>query len=814
MSKRGLIEVRVLCVLSAGWILGAAHGGAGEYPSVKPFMVYCLNDFEQCSPGMVPGMRPSWLLESVSEHKSGWEDHDVHPYPSAETIGAELGELRWLYEYQDETADAPEIYPSVMSLVPKVGGGWTIAVAISRFWWNYNPFVWNFHNEVADLDESGHVLSEFIDITGPVDYERGWPHTQLVTVNSGLAEGFLRWRYAPETPLVLEHVRINNSGTINRQPIDVPDNYDGWNFYGDQIVGGYEDSVASLARYSDPATGTRSLGFRRLQGSSATPTVNLQVVSEPNALGSARLATDGIGNWLAAWINSTLLREWVESDYQYRNREFRLETAESTNGGRTWSEPVVVDEIVREYNENLPPAPAVSYAGDNRWFLTWSTGNSLIESENAYGLSVLGGDILGATKPVGRGDWGEHVILAASESGEANQRYWPKVANDHRGNLFAVWGYGPASYRYDRLGRLEAASVSNDGGRTWSAPVNAFPDVAMPPEWLHYGPYFSEGRTLSVNALGNFALATTVFAGWDAGSIFRTLSLPSTDRVSPRWQAVHGYDSEVESGSDVELTVDMTEYVKGFSAEEVVVSGLDVAYDGIEVSGGPRRYLVTLRNLRGVGPVRLENRHDGDAVDYSGNRISRYGHGADLVLIPEPVAEGEAAREGEGEAAEPLDADTVVDGFGALDTDGDGKVSGEEASGSGTPSWFGEADADGDGALSVAELLHYTDSAMLHSADANGDRGIDLSELLRVVQLYRSKGYCCAENAGKTLDGYLAEPLEGEGPDPDCRPHAADYDPVDGAISQSELLRAIQLYRYSPYAACPGESEDGFCLEG
>jgi len=103
------------------------------------------------------------------------------------------------------------------------------------------------------------------------------------------------------------------------------------------------------------------------------------------------------------------------------------------------------------------------------------------------------------------------------------------------------------------------------------------------------------------------------------------------------------------------------------------------------------------------------------------------------------------------------------------------------------------------------------DAAPRHSSDQDLDGEIDLAELLRAIQFYNAGGYSCAPLA-ESEDGYLPQPSGGAGVDPACAAHASDYNPADGKVSLSELLRIIQLFNASTYTACPGSGEDGFCL--
>lgn len=96
-----------------------------------------------------------------------------------------------------------------------------------------------------------------------------------------------------------------------------------------------------------------------------------------------------------------------------------------------------------------------------------------------------------------------------------------------------------------------------------------------------------------------------------------------------------------------------------------------------------------------------------------------------------------------------------------------------------------------------------------HAADWHGssDNLIDLTELLRVIQVYNSSAYHCAQPADISDDGFVCGMNPGA---QSCAAHSADYNPQDWKIGLSELLRVIQFYNSNGYHVC-AESEDGFC---
>jgi Tol biopolymer transport system component len=95
-----------------------------------------------------------------------------------------------------------------------------------------------------------------------------------------------------------------------------------------------------------------------------------------------------------------------------------------------------------------------------------------------------------------------------------------------------------------------------------------------------------------------------------------------------------------------------------------------------------------------------------------------------------------------------------------------------------------------------------------HSADTDFDGHVGIQEVLRVIQLYNSGGFQCAQLTGETEDGFVPS----MGNSRRCHPHDSDYSRQDWVISLSEMIRLVQLYNSNGYEYCPQlGSEDGFC---
>lgn len=160
----------------------------------------------------------------------------------------------------------------------------------------------------------------------------------------------------------------------------------------------------------------------------------------------------------------------------------------------------------------------------------------------------------------------------------------------------------------------------------------------------------------------------------------------------------------------------------------------------------------------------------------------------------------------------------LLEMFNAVDTSGNHLLSVFEVIAylpSLTETEFNQLDANGDASLTPGELLAVAGPGIVHNADTDASGTLSLRELLRVVQLFNAGGYRCAESAGDTEDGFEPGAVGAvRSLDTGCFRHAGDYNPTDGAISLSELLRLVQFFQTQQYTWCPGEgSEDGFCAQ-
>jgi hypothetical protein len=95
-----------------------------------------------------------------------------------------------------------------------------------------------------------------------------------------------------------------------------------------------------------------------------------------------------------------------------------------------------------------------------------------------------------------------------------------------------------------------------------------------------------------------------------------------------------------------------------------------------------------------------------------------------------------------------------------------------------------------------------------HRGDTDEDGKMGLGELLRLIQFYNAGEYGC--DSGNVEDGYTTGAGTGEFGVGDCVTHDIDFDGVDGVLSLSELLRAIQFFNLDVVLVRNGTTEDGW----
>jgi hypothetical protein len=145
----------------------------------------------------------------------------------------------------------------------------------------------------------------------------------------------------------------------------------------------------------------------------STPAVlNSDADSDGDADSFPALAADGAGNWVAFWVKS-----------------FELRTAQSSDGGQTWSDPVVVEASLG----SVLVRPQLATDGAGNWTALW-------ESKNSLGTTIgTDFDILRADSTDDGISWSAPSAVESNAASDSGDDLRPHLTTDGLGNWVAVW---------------------------------------------------------------------------------------------------------------------------------------------------------------------------------------------------------------------------------------------------------------------------------------------------------------------------------------------------------------------------------------
>jgi cysteine-rich repeat protein len=197
---------------------------------------------------------------------------------------------------------------------------------------------------------------------------------------------------------------------------------------------------------------------------------------------------------------------WIDGDDRRVFREHVLRVARSADGGRSFAEPVDIQDTFGAYGNDRVDAVALAAAGDDRWLLVWSVRRELrwaVSDDDGRSWStpsVVGADVdldtwgelalgcgggtcvlavsarLGSERGVYamRSDdagatWSEPVALEAQDTAIGFGAGEPTVARAGDGRWMAAW-VSTSDVEGAGMDHDIVFATSADDGRTWSAP--------------------------------------------------------------------------------------------------------------------------------------------------------------------------------------------------------------------------------------------------------------------------------------------------------------------------------------------------------
>ena len=172
------------------------------------------------------------------------------------------------------------------------------------------------------------------------------------------------------------------------------------------------------------------------------------------------VATDGAGNWVAAWSSDNSLGDIIGNDYD-------ILFSRSTDNGQTWSTPTFLNSLAPTSNASDFDVTVVA-GGPDLFIAAWDSNGNVgtgSDTEIHYARSKTGGGSCGD----------EEALNPDADSDNSKFDQQPHLASDGQGNWVAIWlGEGEDSI-YDVL----TARSTNDG-KSWKSQKTAGSGSGLP----------------------------------------------------------------------------------------------------------------------------------------------------------------------------------------------------------------------------------------------------------------------------------------------------------------------------------------------
>src|SRR5262249_41492206 len=169
------------------------------------------------------------------------------------------------------------------------------------------------------------------------------------------------------------------------------------------------------------------------------------------------LATDGKGQWIAAWSTTENIEGRIGTDGD-------MAFATSDDNGATWSPPRVLNRFAAS-DQNLDGMARLGTDGKGKWVICWESQFDGVGAGKEPPIAIL----TAQSVDNGRSWIDERPLVGAYRPAEAGDDRMPSIATNGHGIWTLVW-----EATSDSIGKGADADIlfsrSVDDGMTWSAP--------------------------------------------------------------------------------------------------------------------------------------------------------------------------------------------------------------------------------------------------------------------------------------------------------------------------------------------------------
>ncbi len=171
-----------------------------------------------------------------------------------------------------------------------------------------------------------------------------------------------------------------------------------------------------------------------------------------------RLATDGLGNWVAVWTSLDDLGGTIGADTD-------ILVSRSTDNGSSWTSPTALNSEAATDGSAEDREPRIITDAAGTWIAVW-------RSNHDVGVTGTDKDIYFSRSTDNGVTWSAMTPVNTTALGDTGSDISPDLATDEAGVWVAVWSSNEDIGGGDGTDYDLYYSRSSDGGLTWSSPLD------------------------------------------------------------------------------------------------------------------------------------------------------------------------------------------------------------------------------------------------------------------------------------------------------------------------------------------------------